>query len=498
VKYGASLRTRLARLEKETELREAAALLHASAKLVTTLPSVENWQDFAPLTWIQTGDDEGASVEPFNPYQFQKDFVQILHRARRVQVLKSRQIGISEVICNYLANRALTEPGFTAVIISKTQKDSQELAKRVRFMAESLKNESLTWLSNSDTRLSWRGRGTLHFLPATGRGGRGIPACSVLFLDEAAFIEDVADIYQGANPSLMKLGKAGKVIVVSTPDMESNWFGEKWTTGLPSDWYDYVERRDFVGLQAMLDRVGEEDGWARVALHYSMHPQYGADPNWAETYRKQEKLTKNQWDAEFELKFGSTASAIYPSSLVKTCARGAFAECGMANRIYSMGVDPNGGGDDYFTAIVLDITSKPCRVAAMYRENNRSSPYSLQKVKDLIENFLPSEIIVEKNSMGVVIAEALALQSSGTKIDLVYMSDTIKNAITDRTLYMMEDNDLIFPDGIIADEHRAFRRDDKGKRNAGGSAHDDTVIALALAAMAAPGSIDLMGFLRAA
>lgn len=497
MKVGPSLRTRLAQLQQGIDDRNAAALLHASAKLVTSFPPVANWQDFAPLTWIQTGDDEGAAVQPFDPYQFQKDFVQILHRSRRVQVLKSRQIGISEVICSYLLNRALTEPGFTAVIVSKTGDDSKELAKRVRYMAESLVGEPLTWLSNNDRRLSWKGRGTLHFLPATGRGGRGIPACSVLFLDEAAFIDGVEDIYQGANPSLMKLGKAGKVIVVSTPDMETGWFGEKWITGLPSDWYDYVERRDFVGLQAMLDEVEKEDGWARVALHYSMHPQFGADPNWAENYRKQEKLTRNQWDAEFELKFGATASAIYPSSLVKACAKGAFDECGMANRVYAMGVDPNGGGDDYFTAIMLDITSKPNRVAAMYRENNRSTPYSLQKVKDLIDSYLPSTVVVEKNSMGVVIGEALALQSAGTEIELVYMSDPIKNAITDRTLYMMEDDDLVFPDGVIADEHRAFRRDEKGKRSAGGSAHDDTVMALALAAMAAPGSVDLMGFLKA-
>lgn len=498
MKYGASLRTRLARIEKEVELREAAARQHASAKLVTTLPAVKDWENFAPLTWIQTGEESGPSVEQFNPYQFQKDFIQILHRARRIQVLKSRQIGISEVICSYLLNRALTEPGFTAVIVSKTGKDSQELAKRVRFMAESLKGEPLTWLSNNDSRLSWRGRGTLHFLPATGRGGRGIPACSVLFLDEAAFIDDVKAIYQGANPSLMKLGKAGKVIVVSTPGMESDWYGQLWTTGLPSDWYDYVERRDFIGLQAMLDEVGKEDGWARVALHYSMHPQYGADPKWAETYRKQEKFTKAQWDAEFELKFGSTASAIYPSILVKACAKGVFAECGMANRIYSIGVDSNGGADDYFTAIVMDITSKPRKIVAMYRENYRSSPYSVKKIKDLIDDYLPTKIIVEKNSMGGVIAEALALQSAGTEIQLVYMSDTVKNAITDRTLYMMEDGDLMFPDGIIADEHRAFRRDEKGRRSAGGSAHDDTVIATALAAMAAPGSVDLLGFLRAA
>jgi len=493
-----SLKSRIAHLEAEIEKREQAALLHASSRFLTSLPSVTNWQEFAPLTWIQTGDDDGAKVEQFNPYQFQKDFVQILHRSRRIQVLKSRQQGISEVICNYLLNRALTEPGFTAVIISKTGDDSKELAKRVRYMAESLQGETLIWLSNNDRRLAWKGRGTLHFLPSTGRGARGIPACSVLFLDEAAFIDGVKNIYQGANPSLMKLGKAGKVIVVSTPDMETGWFGELWSKGLPSDWYDYVERRDFTGLQALLDQVGQEDGWARVALHYSMHPQYGADPNWATNHKKLEKLTQYQWDSEYELKFGATASAVYPSATVKKVAKGKLLECGLVDRVYSLGVDPNGGGDDFFTAVMLDITSKPCSVVGMYREQHKATPYSLKKVIDLIENFLPSKVFVEKNSMGVVVAEALALQATGYDIETVYMSDPLKNAITDRTLYMMEDDDLVFPDGIIADEHRAFRRDDKGKRSAGGSNHDDTVMALALAAIAAPGSVDLMGFLKAA
>lgn len=495
---GPSLKARLARLEAEIARVEAAALTHASAKLVTSLPSVKEWENFAPLTWIKTGDEAGAAVLPFKPYDFQKEFIARLHVSQTIQILKSRQIGISEVICNYLLNRALTEPGFTAVIVSKTGDDSKELAKRVRFMAESIKGEKLEWLSNSDRRLSWKGRGTLHFIPATGRGARGIPACSVLFLDEAAFIEGVKDIYQGASPSLMKLGKAGKIIIVSTPDMESDWYGEMWTDGLPSDWYDYVERRDFAGLQAVLDAVEKEDGWTRIALHYSMHPEYGADPEWPERFRKLRKLTKNQWAAEFELKFGATGNAIYASELVKKVAIGRFAECGMANRVYAMGIDPNGGGDDYFTAIVLDITSKPCSVAAMYRENNRATPYSLKRVNDLIDSFLPSKVIVEKNSMGVVVAEALALQNTGYEIEQVYMSDPIKNAITDRTLYMMEDDDLIFPDGIIAAEHRAFRKDEKGKRSAGGSHHDDTVMALALAAMAAPGSVDLMGFLKAA
>jgi hypothetical protein len=47
-------------------------------------------------------------------------------------------------------------------------------------------------------------------------------------MDEAAFLEGAAELYRGAMPTLSMVGEAAKVIVVSTPDTELDWFGQLW------------------------------------------------------------------------------------------------------------------------------------------------------------------------------------------------------------------------------------------------------------------------------
>lgn len=466
---------------------------HAGQGFDTTLPKVHKWHEFAPRTWIRTGDDDGAKIVRFLPYKFQRQIIRRIHKSRKIQILKARQIGVSEVIVNYILNRALTEPGFTAVVVSKTQKDSTDLANRVSFMAHSIEGEELKWETDNGQKLSWKGRGTIHFLPPTARSGRGVPACSVLFLDEAAFIENVEALYTGAAPSLMKLGNAGKIIVVSTPDLEVDWFGQIWTDNLPSDWYDLAEQRKWNELQNLLDNIN--DGWARLAVHYSFHPQYGADPTWPERNRADLKYTRAQWNAEFELKFGSTDSVIYPTELVKKGVGSSLIEAGLVNRTYVIAIDPNGGADDYFVSLVIDISRKPYRVVNMYRANNKSVTYSKAQVCKQIDYFSPECVVIEKNSMGVVIAEDVQVLQRATRVETIYTSETNKNINTDRVLLLLEEDNLKYPDGVIPTELRSFRRTDKNRREAAAGKKDDCVMALSLFAAVINDIPDISGFL---
>lgn len=492
-----TLQARLAKLDELVSAHEQQLAEYGGANFESGLPSPENWPAFAALTKIRSGDEEGGKVMSFVPYAFQDDLISRIHNSINTLILKSRQLGISEAVSSYLLCRALNEPGFTAVIISKTQKDSSDLAERVKYMAQSITCVELTWTSASSTKLSWKGRGTLHFLPATEKAGRGIPACSVLFLDEAAFNEYIKGIYQGAAPSLSKLGPAGKIIVNSTPNLEADWYGGLWNEDLPTGWYDnYVKTRKFAEFQSLLDNI--PGSWRRVVLHYSMHPEYGKDPEWAEKYRKQQKFTMLQWNSEFELMFGSTTQTIYPAQLIAAATKHyEYLECGEVGRTYVLGVDPNGTGDDYFTAVMLDVTKRPVRTVALYREHQKSTPYSLRHIKDMINLFCPAGIRVERNSMGVIVAEALQADNQGYNVDTIYMNQTNKNVLTDRVLYLLEQHELEFPDGIIPKELAAFRRTESGRREAA-TGHDDCVMALALACDMVPGLPDLAAFLRAA
>ena len=485
----AELRRRAERLQAEVEQHRSRANLFTAATNTTTLPGVDHWPEFARKTWIRTA----GTIAPFDPYSFQIDLVERINASRNVIVDKSRQMGASETVASYLACRAATEPGFAGVIISKTQNDSSDLGRRTRRMLNSIQGHSFKYTSDSNTLVSIVGGGTLYFLPGGARAARGIPSGSVLWIDEAAFVEDVEEIYRAAAPALSMLGDAAKVIVTSTPDTETGWFGSLWNDGAPEDWYDLVAQAAahpergpelIAQLNTLLARAN--DDWTRIAIHYSQHPIYSADPRWAEKTRESRKMTASAWASEYELAFGATDTQVYPTPLIRRAARGHWRECGVIGRSYVLGIDPNGGGNDYFVALVLDITKPPYEVVAMYRANGKSTEYSLRHVIGLIDDFLPQRVVVEKQAMGSVIAEALQGAVPSYAIELFSTSRPSKLTATDRVLYFLEHDHLVFPEGDIPKELRAFHHYENGERKAAPGYHDDTVMALSFACSLVP------------
>jgi len=444
-----ALRTRVKTLKELVAKKKAQQALYSKEKF-TDLPAVTSWSKFARQTFIRTA----GTVAPFIPFEYQEELVESINAHPNTIVLKSRQTGISETVCNYLLNRALTERGFAAVVFSKTQTDASELGRRVRAMANSLKGESIKYLTDSNIQLAFEGRGQIYFLPATPRAARGIPSCSVLFLDEAAFLEGAEEIYAAALPTLSMVGDKAKVIVVSTPNTNNDFYGRLWH--------------------------GDEGDWNKVKIHYSQHPIYGCDPDWAEKTRVSRRMTRSAWATEYECAFGETDAQIYPFDLVQKCATGQWRECGNVGRDYVMAVDPNAGGNDYFCALVLDVTEDLIEVVGYYRENGRSTEYSLKKLGELLENFMPRKVLVEKQAMGAVIAEALALNYPKSFIDTFNTTRPSKITATDRILYLLENERLIYPPGFIADELLSFRQLEGGGREASTGAHDDAVMALAI------------------
>lgn len=484
----ASLRARIKRCEQEVQRRQQQ---NGSYRPNKHIPGVDRWPEFARLTWIKTS----GKVAQFDPYSFQIDLIDAINTNPNTIVNKSRQMGISETIVSYLACRAATEPGFAGVIFSKTQNDASELGRRVRFMLNSIEGTKFKYATDSTVLISIIGGGTLYFLPGSPRAARGIPSGSVLWLDEAAFIDGADEIYRGAMPILSMVGDAAKVIITSTPDTSLDFFGRLWHLGIPPDWYSYITQSKLVELNQRLDEI--EDDWHRVAIHYSQHPVYSKDPSWAEKTRESRRMTRSAWASEYELSFGSTDTQVFPHELVQRASIGHWRECGVIRRNYIVAVDPNGGGNDYFVALVMDITEAPYEVVAMYRENGKSTNYSLGHVAEMIENFLPSKVIVEKQAMGSVIAEALLIHLPSYAITTFNTTRPSKMVATDRILYLLEREQLIFPAGIIGDELMAFQQKDDGKREAAPGCHDDTVSALWMACSLIPDDASVEAFFKA-
>lgn len=452
----AKLLTRLERLEKLQAQRdkeeEQKRLTSTAVGFKPRFPTAENWDKFAPLTWIRTS----GSVKPFVPFDVQKRLIESICKSQYTIVLKSRQVGASETVCSYLLCRALTEPGFAAVVFSKTAADSGALGKRIRAQAASIADSGIEFTTESNSELSFKGLGTIYFLPATPRAARGIPSVSVVVLDEAAFLDGAEEIYTAAQPTMATLGERGKLILLSTPNGMGNMFANLW-------------------------HGEDEDGWNRFRIHYSDIPIYAADPDWATKTKAKAKLTDRSWRQEYEMDFVASDAQIFPPPLVEKACHGELIECGLMNRDYIMAVDPAAGGDDYWCSLVLDITRPPYRVVNIFRTRYKSSDYCIQQIIEQAENFAPNKVICEKNGVGAVVSEVLSKALAKYMVEPYNTNRPNKISNTDRITYFLEREELVVPREPFYHEMLMFRQLETGDRCAGDGAHDDSVMALALA-----------------
>ena len=369
-------------------------------------------------------------------------------------VLKSRQVGASETVCSYLLCRALTEPGFSACVFSKTATDSGSLGKRIRAQAASIADSGIEFTTESNSELSFKGLGTIYFLPATPRAARGIPSVSVVVLDEAAFLDGAEQIFTAVQPTMATLGDQGKLIMISTPNGLGNMFSNLWHTA---------------------------EEWNKFKIHYSDIPIYAKDPNWAEKTKRRSKLTDRAFRQEYELSFVASEAQIYQPDLVELACNGECIEAGFIGREYVMAIDPAAGGDDFWCSIVMDVTRVPYRVVNVFRIRHKSSDYCIKQIIEQAEDFAPAKVIIEKNGVGAVVSEVLSMKLAKYMVEPYNTNRPNKISNTDRVAYLLEREELMLPRDPFFQELLMFQQMDNGDRRAGEGAHDDSVMALALA-----------------
>jgi hypothetical protein len=433
----------------------------------------------------------GGRFVPFKPYDFQLDLVRVIQDVQNVFILKSRQTGISETVISYMLSKAIRRRAWTGVVFSKTGEDASELATRIKGQASTLGQRCPPLPRDSMRKLQFGGLGSLHFLPPTERAARGIPSASFLLFDEAGFIEKLAGIETGALPTTSMLGDAARHVWCTTPNGRSGTFAEHWF----EDHGEVVIDPTPMGPAGWPRlRISPDKQFAKVAIHYSQHPVYALDPDWAEKTRRKRQLTLMQWNQEYELDFAASDRQLYDHDLIAAAEAAGGWEIPRRTSSYVLGIDPNGGGNDDFCAIVVDVTESPWRVVAGYAESGRSRDYSLQHLGRLIDEYDPVLTAVEKNGVGAAIAEALLVLRPGIEVQEFSTSETMKVLITDRLALLLEQHEITIPaaqfpgepghTNTIGDQLRNFRVDNKGKRSAATGWKDDGVMALAWACQA--------------
>lgn len=444
-------------LAEETKRKEAIAIK-------------PTWPEFARKTQIRSG----RKLIPFDPYHYQVAFVEQVEKHYGTVAVKSRQMGFTEMVASFFLWSAFMDPGYLAVIFSKNQQDTRNIAKRVRMMAATHPDIILETENLEDLKLADGGR--LLFKPATPHSARGLESVAAILFDEAAFVAGIEEIYSAALPATEMLGDDARIIILSTPNGQSGFY------------WDRVNESN--GDRNILDvcndvRMGgdpvqhwtDEQGWCKFLAHWKGHPVYSNRENYLETLTTQKRMPESKIKQEYDLDFTVAGTSLFNIEAVQRQAVGAWAEPQNGRR-YLMGVDPNFGGSDFFRAQVWDITEEPSSLVAEYGENQKGIEYSKLKLLGLIDRYKPVLCAVESNSGGVVLLEDLVKERRGTKFEAVNTSHTSKRVNTDRIAISIEQGEVIYPkdwDGI-----GEMMRFDALSREAR-SGNDDSVMAFAVA-----------------
>ena len=202
----------------------------------------------------------------FNLFPFQEKVLTLFQDNPYSLILKSRQLGMSTLSAGYSLWLMLFHKDKNILCIATKQETAKNMVTKVKFMYENLPS----WLKvtadeNNKLTLRLSNGSQIKATSAASDAGRS-EAVSLLLIDEAAFIENIGEIWASAQQTL---ATGGGCIALSTPYGTGNWFHQTWVRAenkendflpIKLPWFVHPERD-----QAWRDRQDELLGYPRMA-----------------------------------------------------------------------------------------------------------------------------------------------------------------------------------------------------------------------------------------
>ena len=185
----------------------------------------------------------------FNLYPFQDKVLTLMRDNPYSIILKSRQLGISTLSAGYSLWLMLFQQDKNILCIATKQETAKNMVTKVKFMYENLPS----WLKvdaaeNNKLNLRLVNGSQIKATSASSDAGRS-EAVSLLLIDEAAFIDNIGEIWASAQQTL---ATGGGCIALSTPYGTGNWFHQTWVRAENSE-------NDFLPIRLPWDVHPERD-----------------------------------------------------------------------------------------------------------------------------------------------------------------------------------------------------------------------------------------------
>ena len=246
----------------------------------------------SPVLWAQLlgmqiiHPTQGSIPWRFYPYQL----AYLTDTSQFRAVVKARQVGMSQTVALEALHTAVFNPNSTLLFISRKEDLAVNLLKYVRDLIYSVPLDAVGGELETDNLLEIQlANGSRIKSESAGRGaGRGF-AGTGLYMDEAAWMEWAADIYQSALPAT-SLG--GRMTILSTPNGRSGTGGFFWQIFSSEMGTAYAKHRIPWYRCPAYNPRGFSHVNAAISLELGMqHPWY---------LRTRPAYTVEQWASEYE------------------------------------------------------------------------------------------------------------------------------------------------------------------------------------------------------
>ena len=330
-------------------------------------------------------------IVPFKLYDYQKDMIKHFNDNRFSIVLSCRQSGKTASTCAYLLWCALFKPDQNIALLANKAAMAKEMLARITLALENVPfflQPGCKALNKMSIELS---NNTRIFAAATSSSSIRGQSCSIVALDEFAFVNRANEFYTSTYPVITS-GQNSKVIITSTPNGIGNMFYKLWEGAVQGS-------NEFSPFTV---------SWWDVP---------GRDQKWKE--QTIANTSEAQFRQEFEVEFiGSSNTLISPTALLglkagkalKTLYDGSLRiyEEPIESHLYILSADTSQGrGLDYSAFTIIDVSSKPFKEVAVYH-NNLISPLIFPTIINAIGTAYNNAIVlVESNGPGQIVATTL-------------------------------------------------------------------------------------------
>lgn len=448
-------------------------------------PAPKDWEEFVKLTTIRSG----GEMRRFEAYPYQKIMIQLAKEYPNMVILKSRQMGITQAIVSKFLQDAITNPAASSIAFMRNGEDASAISRRTRQMLNSIPKYAAPDSDNVGY-LKIKNGGDIYFKNSSREGSRSLDSATGMLFDEAAFVENIQQIYAASSPS-SALSKNVQKFIVSTPSAKSGWYWDKINENngdvdIEQLAFDVSEGRVFKKLPGIYWFV-DEANTCKLILHWLAHPVYSQFDNYLEYRLEQDGTDTETVQREYNLRFVDSAVAVFSSDLIRKNAVGIAEEIIDRDAEYYCGLDTATVGNDYCVFSILKYKNNRLSLVNLYRKRQQTSEYHLYQIGELIRKYQPKKVGVEiTGGVGQVYLENLIREFPQINLEAIRTTGDSKPVMISNMLLALEKEQLIYPcNSPLINEMLSFRRDGR-KLEAASGKHDDIVMSAAFAITVSP------------